>query len=1307
MPLDSRIQDVLSRWEQACQHGREISPEELCQDQPELLAEVRQKIQELKAVNRHLDLALTSDQARTGQELATATSCQRTQLPPLTLSGYDVLELLGQGGMGVVYKARDRQRNAVVALKTLPWQDPSALYRFKHEFRALADVVHPNLVALYELIADGPQWFFTMEYVEGLDFLRYIRGEAQGGVPSGGMPLDVPRLREALLQLAEGISALHGKGKLHRDIKPSNVMVTRAGRVMLLDFGLAVELDPAGQHQSLASGVVGTMAYMAPEQAAGMPVSPASDWYSVGVMLYEVLSGRLPYLGGFYQVLRDKQEIDAPPPRQLASGIPEDLNGLCMELLQRDPKARPTGQEVLHRLGQPTAGLPASPAQPVRPRPLFVGRQTHLQVLSEAFAEMRQGQTIAVHIHGRSGAGKSALVQHFLDGLGEREEAVVLAGRCYEQESVPYKALDSLVDALSHYLGHLPLADAQALMPRDVLHLARVFPVLRGVEAVARAPARAAESPDPHEARRRAAVALRELLARLGDRRPLVLFIDDLQWGDLDSAALLTDLLRPPDPPVLMLLGASRSEDASGSPFLAAHPGRRGGPDAVPVWRELAVESLTSSEAQDLALTLLGRGGPEMRIQAEAIARESGGNPFFVWELVQHLHGGGEPGGAAQGEVALDQVLWGRIARLPDEARRLIEVIAVAGRPLRQADACQAAGAIKEQAALAALRSGRLVRALRMEIDTYHDRIRETVLARLEPAALADCHRRLAETLEAGGMTDAEVLAVHFHGAGQAARAGHYYATAAAQAVDALAFEHAARLYRLALELSPTGGENERLLRCRLGDALANAGRGWEAAQEYLQAAQSAEAGVAMDLRRSATDQLLRSGHADVGLVLLREVLAEVGLRMPSSPRRALWGLLAGRALLWLRGLRFRRRAEQAIPVQELRRIDTCWLAGVSLSLIDTIQGAFFHTRHLQLALRAGEPLRMVRALAMEVAHTSSTGTAGLRRAERISQAAEAIAREIADPYALALVLLTRAIAVGISGRWKQCHDLCAQSEQIFRTSCTGVTWELDTLHRFSLWSLAYRGSIAEASRLLPLVLEEARERGDLYGETNISTFVAPLLRLAADDPLGARRELRQSMERWSHGGFHLQHLTCLMDEAQIDLYLGDPQAGFDRLVAQWPAVTGSLLLRVQQLRVFMHQVRARCALAVAMSAPDPEPYWRVAERDIRLLKREGVGWADALAKLLDASMACVGRDVSGAIRLLRQVIDQFEALDMALHGAAARRRLGQLLPGAAGCTLVAEADSALRSCSVISPARLTTMLAPGFPEIDSTKSSL
>jgi serine/threonine protein kinase len=1236
------------------------------------------------------------------------------------IPGYDIRRELGRGGMGVVYDAFDRKRQRAVALKAMQGLDARTLLRFKQEFRSLAGLNHPNLVALYELTGDGPHWFFTMELIEGVHFLKYVHAGAddvsasptlspaeaaavsvQRGRPRVLDARQVGCLRDALAQLADGVQFLHESGKLHRDIKPSNVLVTRQGRVVLLDFGLATEMDRDQRHRS--THLLGTVAYMAPEQAARQPVSPASDWYAVGAMLYEALTGVLPFDGESYEILHKKQQFDPPPPSSLLPDVPADLSALCVELLRREPGARPAGAEVLRRLArQPDAIPPTSPRRgPQRLEVPLIGRQRHLRILNEAFEEVRNGRTVLVDVHGRSGAGKTSLVRHFLDDLSEHGKAVVLAGRCYEQESVPYKALDSLVDALSRYLEDLPAREAEGLWPRDLVSLARVFPVLRRLDAVANAPRRAAEVSDPHEVRRRALSALRELLARLGDRRPLVLAIDDLQWGDEDSAAVLAELLRPPDPPVLLLLLCHRSEDAASSPCLHAlgKANELGGLER----RDLAVEPLTLEERRDLALALLDATDKNTAARADAIARQSGGYPFFVYELVQYVQGGtswAERPAEPASDITLSEVLWARILRLPDEARRLLEVVAVAGRPLPQADACRAAEVAEEHTTLAWLRSGRLLRSTgtgeHAEVETYHDRIRETVLLHLDPAALARHHRRLIAVLGPSGHADPEVLAVHLLGAGETERAGHYYALAAAQAAETLAFDRAAKLYRLALELQAPQGEEERRLRTKLADSLANAGRGAESARAYLSVTDGVSPAETLELQRRAALQFLRAGHIDDGLATLRTVLAAIGLHLLPTPRRAFWALVWQRLRLYLRGLGFRQRPVEQIDPRELTRLDICQSASIGLSMVDTLQGAYFQTRGLLLALRAGEPERLVTALAMEAAHTSVEGRYTRPRTERYLQTAGALAKQINHPYAHALVALARGIAAALEGDWRNGQRLCDEAEHILRDSCTGALWELGTAHRFALWPLMFMGEVVEINRRLPRLLLEARERDDLYEETNLCLAVRTFVRLAADEPQRARSELADVMAKWSQQGFHVQHMNRLSDEAQIDLYRGDGESAWRRLADSWPALEQSHLLRVQQVRIVMLELRARCALALA-GGEDSASRLRSAERDVRSLRRERLPWSDALAHLLEAGIAFRRGDVDRSRQMLATAADSFTACDMHLHATVARRRLGQLLGGEQGRELVRQAEEWMNGQIIRNIDRMSALLAPGW----------
>ena len=286
---------------------------------------------------------------------------------------FAVIRRIGAGGMGVVYEAFDRGREARVALKFLPKADPAALYRFKQEFRTVADITHRNLVGLYELFSDHDQWFFTMELIRGVDFLTYIRAPGSVGLPqptldfkscssedatatmtgvdaahdptwthqleaSRGGELtheQIERLRSALRQLVEGICALHQLGMLHRDIKPTNVLVTAEPRVVLLDFGLAAEFQPRRDRPDNMFDIAGTVPYMSPEQADRRPLTPASDWYNVGAMLYQVLTGRRPFTGSITEIMQAKKERVPPDPRCLAPGVPNDLHELCLALLQR------------------------------------------------------------------------------------------------------------------------------------------------------------------------------------------------------------------------------------------------------------------------------------------------------------------------------------------------------------------------------------------------------------------------------------------------------------------------------------------------------------------------------------------------------------------------------------------------------------------------------------------------------------------------------------------------------------------------------------------------------------------------------------------------------------------------------------------------------------------------------------------------------------------------------------------------------------------------------------------------------------
>jgi eukaryotic-like serine/threonine-protein kinase len=1245
--------------------------------------------------------------------------------------------------MGVVHLAHDLERGREVALKTLTTASASEIFRFKQEFRSLAGVVHRNLVQLHELVAEDNAWFFTMEYIAGVDFQRYVREDVDGTMaerpteafgsnstlvaadteapvqlsarldgialrPAVEAPsqerypasFDEIRLRGAVEQLVNGLRALHAAGKLHLDIKPSNVLVTDDGRVVILDFGLVTDVEPTRAAGEARLGpVLGTAAYMAPEQILGEPLSEAADWYGVGALLYEVLTGRLPFVGSVNEILLAKLDREPPDPSTLTIGIPEDLAALCVDLLRRDPTQRPPGSEVLRRLGKVETG----PQQLLRTRSRLVGREQHLAVLDEAFAETRKGRGVTVFLQGASGMGKSALVQLFLDRVALLEGALVLSGRCYERESVPYKAFDSLVDALASHLASLPGDRVAALIPVHVVALARLFPVLGRIEAIAAELSSVAASPDPQELRRRGFLALRELLGRLAAERPLVVHIDDLHWGDLDSAALLMDLLRPPEPPGLLLLASYRREHEAQSPFLRAVLAERARPGVAGESRDLVVGPLEPEEARALALDLLGGESAETAAKAELIVRESAGHPYFVSELVQFMRPSREADaaiGLGKARITLDGMIHTRVTQLPPEAQRLLEVVAIAGRPIATAVALRAAGlASDEYATLSLLQARRMVRTSGSrhddEIETFHDRVRETVSAHVAPLPLADLHRRLAGALEVSGAADPEELAVHLQAAGELRRASDYAARAAERAAQALAFDRAAGLYRLALQLREADAAFVRTLHRSLGDALANAGRGAEAARAYLDAAASAPAQEQLELRRRAAEQLLISGHIDEGLDVMRAVLASVGLELSRTPERAVASMLYQRVLIRLRGLGFEERSADQISEEELSKIDICWSVAIGLSVVDNIRAAEYGARQLLLALRAGEPSRVARSLTLENTFVASPGGSGTAQAEELARLAATLAAKLGKPHNTALSIMMAGVARYLIGGWREACRGCEAADEILRDQCTGVAWETTTAQRFALSSRVYLGDIAVLARRVDVLLRAAEDRGNLYAATDLRTRFN-IVWLAADDVERARAEVDDAVRRWSQRGFHLQHYSALLAMEQGDLYAGDAVSASRRLEAQWPALKRSLLTRIQVLRVEVFQLRGRVALAMAARGTDVKLHLAAASEDAKRLEGERMAWAEPHGSLLRAAIAAAKGDDRGAVRCARAALRGYERADMGLYAAAARRRLGELIGGDEGRGLEKASITWMTEQGIRRPERMTAMLAPG-----------
>lgn len=1233
---------------------------------------------------------------------------------------------LGSGAFGVVFVVWDREREERLALKRLERIDPASVYRFKKEFRALADLAHPNLVRLHELFALDDGWCFTMNLVEGVRFDAWVRGvehetaasisaEAlrssrvgstdatllelpESGVvsspaPEGSLrpPCDFARLRHATRQLVQGVLALHAAGILHRDLKPSNVLVDRDGRVVILDFGLAAT-GVVDAHVSVDGVAIGTPAYMSPEQACGAPLTTASDFYAIGAMIYEALCGSVPFDGPVTNMLSARISRDVPDPRLTLGELPDDLCDLCLALLRRDPARRPSGAELAARLALegPASVRPKAPASSA-----FVGRAAELAELRRAFAITQSGRTVVAHVHGPSGYGKTTVVRRFLAELAAPGGVVVLEGRCYERESVPFKAFDELMDALGRYLQRLPPVEAAGLVPRDARALLRLFPALGRLELMTSVAGRAPTS-DPHELRRRAFGAVREILARIGDTSPVVLFIDDVQWADADSALLVRDLLAPPDPPQMLLIVGYRGDGPGDNELLRAL--RR--PEAVDMaWEtvDVPIAALAPDEAESLAKALLGTD-ERLAAQCRAIASESAGSPWFVAELAHVVSTRREP----VHEVSLQLVVSNRTAALSDDARLLLELLAVSESPLEERELRVAAelDAPRVAAALDSLRDEHLVNASvrrgQTTFEILHDKLRVAICEGLDPERARLCHGRLAATLEQAGSADPGVLAHHFRAAGDADKARLWYERAGDQASQGTAFERAAALYRRAIE-GATGVDARRVTH-KLAQSLASAGRGAEAARAFLSVAAELNADAAVELQQRAAEQFLRAGHVAESLDVFGPLLARTALAFPRTPDSALASLLFRRMRLKLRGIAFQERPASEIPQEELRRIDLCWSLGTGLAGIDLIRSAHYHATSLWLSLESGEPSRVVRALSMEGIMKALESAEGVARATELARHAEAIAQRVARPDAHGWAAAVRAVVAWGSSRFEDCVRECDEAASLLREGAERNFREIASLQIwFALHSLFLLGDLKRFAERAPAWARDAEARGDRYTLSTVRAYELPLLWAVRDRPEDGRREADAAIEVWPKDCWYHQHWARLRAYCFLDLYEGEGARILDRVEQSRALMKRSLQLRIRTPRFELNYVEGRGALAAAGSSDAsarlaPARLRSLVRDRIQRLESEDSGLASAYAQALRAGLAALD-DPARARAEFSRARSTFQALSMPLHVAAADYRISECSgePSAAR----QETEQRLADRGVAAPRRFIDLLLP------------
>jgi predicted ATPase len=583
------------------------------------------------------------------------------------VAGFEVLGPLGRGGMGVVYKARQLSLDRPVALKFLPEEcarDPVWLARFRREARTASALNHPHICTIYDTGESGGRPFLSMELVEGRTLEELV-----------GQRRPVQELARLLGQAARALAAAHAANVVHRDIKPANLMVRDDGIVKVLDFGLARRLPAGGVRRTTGSGIgtdpgtrVGTLYYMSPEQVRAEPVDAATDIFSLGLVLYELVAGRHPFGSDSEVGVLHAIVAQAPvPPSRLNPEIPAPLDALIQHMLAKDARLRPTAVEVeaaLSRLaGQITEG-PGGPLVGAGRRPT-VGRQHEWDALRTGFEEAAAGRGLLLCVTGEPGLGKTTLVESFLEELAASGRSWSLArGRCSERLAgaeayLPFlEALDSLLQ------GEGGASAAQAMKLLAPTWYVQLAPLAADDPSLARVLA-AAKDASQERRKRELGVFLHEL----SRQRPLVLFLDDVHWADPSSVDLLAYLGSKCAGLRLLLLVTYRRSDL----LRSQHPF---GPVKLElqgrgVCREIALPFLSRDDFVGyLALAFAGHQFPTEL--ATVLHARTEGNPLFMVDLLRYLRDRGVIV-QDQGRWALVQAVTSLQRELPESVRSMIQ----------------------------------------------------------------------------------------------------------------------------------------------------------------------------------------------------------------------------------------------------------------------------------------------------------------------------------------------------------------------------------------------------------------------------------------------------------------------------------------------------------------------------------------------------------------------------------------------------------------------------------------------------------
>ncbi len=1169
---------------------------------------------------------------------------------PYNLGCFLLVKLIGKGGMGYVHSAIDLRSTAQVAVKVMRRVDPWSVYRFIEEFTWLSQLNHPNLVKLYDAFSEGDVRYFSMEMVEG----KTIRQWFQRIAPDA--PNRINQLRRVLAQAASAIHFLHEHGAIHCDIKCSNLMITPRRRAVLLDLGLAVR---EGNKQPM----VGTLQYMAPEVIEGGRPSRASDWYSFGVLLYEVITDDYPPVEVDLSAteLEDKYRLDREIMNDRLTGCDNELADLCAALLQSDPQSRPLGPSILQTLG----GF-AYEDTLVGPVGKFSGRDQELTQLTDAYRQSTNGPCKVMVVQGDSGVGKTTTVHHWLTHC-DRADDLLLTIRCYRQDHTPLRLLNMLVQELVQVLKDEPESLWWHSLEERVKDIGAAFPQIRQlVEDDLPIGSRPQSATPAYLIKSKGVQQLGKWISDLSQSRAILLFIDDAQWADQESLRLIADLMAS-NAFRGFVIAVDETSPSTVSQTIEQAQDEDHSPPSSPR-QEIHLGPLPESAAIELLSSWAHRNAIDITPSiAKNISQRAGGSPFLLQELFRaYSHYAKRDGVSDEQWLNSDSQsnVRRRFSLLPIQSENVLQYLAVAGQSINFHQLQMVSRILPHelQRTLSLLASQGWVRSrsndMESDLEIAHENFRKIVLASLPTERLHRRHFRMARMLSSEVPPPWSRMAQHYWNSERYREATACYYEAARAAMKSWAFKQALefldRVDHPDVNRSTQGQEQVARLRA---DCLSGFGSSTAAAEIYDTLSQTGDSDTDQTLNQClAGEQWIRAGQLDEGLNRLREVLRTSGVTSftPSSRGQLSIGFRTLKSALFDSPNKILSASPSDEPL--FSELDQC-LNRVSLPLtfLDNQLGPDLILRLKDQAQRRGSEFDRSLAVLHWGMLLSLAGGRWRKTALKWLACGRRLAAQSGGPAALGsaqLCMFIWHIQRGLPGR-AMLHGRKAINR--LTREPRNLQWEIQFVQWGLLgccWNTAQLDELRKSTQQLR---QSAIDRSDPMSQFWMNVAAAHLADLVADDVTRAQQAIEISEQAISNQSFQSPRFFLWLTRIQQALYEGQPERAHRLLQDDWRRLENSYVFRTNHYRWMALCLRLCCNLVclrercgnVSQTIKDTR---RSIRRLARLSDPAFAAYAAAFQLVLDATLGRQAPDHSWQ-----------SATDRLTHQ-------GHLLPAAALC---------------------------------------